>query len=444
VPGIVSQSGEQGLSAAAWTLAPAAAPLRIEFQPAGDEYIAQLALVLGALCQAPLQISGLPHNSVIERTMRLLAQLGAEITGGEDDLLSISTPMGKLRSPDLPLDCGESANLFFLLCGLIAGRKLSAELTCTALQASAAAAELLAPLAEMGAELSYPLGLGRLPVRIRGCPLRPLQLRARWEITAHKAMLLIAGLGTVGKCQVFEQQAGPDHSERLLRFLGVDVLRSGNMIQLTGEMPLRGGKLRVPGDFALVAPLLVAATLIPGSEVSIPMVGANPLRCAIVRKLARIGARIERPRDWQFGTEPVAAIKLSAPKKIGPFNVPPNLAWSMLDEVPLLALIATQASGSSHMRGLDGLARRIPNELLLSVLTLREFGADVESEAAGLTINGPHQLFGAKVQCGGCRRTALLAAVAALTASGPSELYATGGLNESAPELVALLESLGS
>jgi 3-phosphoshikimate 1-carboxyvinyltransferase len=174
------------------------------------------------------------------------------------------------------------------------------------------------------------------------------------------------------------------------------------------------------------------------------MVGANPLRFGLPRKLARLGARVERHRDWQFGSEPVSSITLRSPRRIPAFNVPPTLAQTMLDEFSLLALIATQAHGASHLRGAEALARRSPNQLLLTTQILREMGADVELESGRLSISGQRRLNGGQLFCAGERSIALLACSAALAAEGESMLLAPGDLAAVYPDFTLAVKAAGA
>jgi 3-phosphoshikimate 1-carboxyvinyltransferase len=245
--------------------------------------------------------------------------------------------------------------------------------------------------------------------------------------------LILAALNAVGTCTFTELAPGPDHTERMLRHLGVGVRRNGLNISLKGEQRLYPKRIKVPADFTAAAPFIAAAALLPNSELTIAQVGTNPGRAGLLKTLGRIGGVVERQRTWQFGAEPVASFSVRHNPRLSAFNIAPNLAPSLIDELPLMALIATQAHGTSHLRGAAALRRGVPDSLELSAQILRAFGADVEVEPDGLRLHGPTPLTGAEVQCANEPRLIILAAVAALLADSPSVLHGADAMLDHYP-----------
>jgi 3-phosphoshikimate 1-carboxyvinyltransferase len=423
-----------------WELQPAAGPLAGEFDPPGDRITTHHALLLGALAVGAVQIKDALEGPDTIATRRVLAHLGVTFTTDADGWLVVARQASKLQRPEVELDCDGSPLCLTLCLGLLAGQKFPALLT--------GGPELerldLQPLAEllvrMGAEVECLGGGGHgLPVRIKGQPLYPLVCDLPAEHGFFKDPLVLAALAGVGASRITTALPLPDHLERLLRFMGVRSSRDGETLNLAGEQKIQPRRLKIPGDLSAAAPFIVAAMLIPGSDLLIKQVGANPRRMGLFKVVSRLGDQIVRERDWQYGTEPVASLRVRHLLRIPAFSVAPNLSPYLGDEYALLVLLATQARGTSHIKGLAHLRRHTPDRLLLTAQVLREFGADVEVDPDGFTVHGPTPLHGAQVQCAGDWRVVLMAACAALIASGPSQLFGAGVIERYYPGMLAVL-----
>lgn len=247
---------------------------------------------------------------------------------------------------------------------------------------------------------------------------------------------------SVGENAISEPAPAPDHAERMLRHLGVSVRRSGLSVTLKGDQRIYPRRIKLPGDFSAAAPLIVAATLLPESELVVNEVGTNPGRTGLLKTLTRAGALIDRQRSWQFGGEPVGSFTVHHAANLAAFTIAPNLAPSALDEYFLLAVAATRAEGVSVLRGGAPFSRNTPDCLLLGAQVLQAFGADVEYDPDGLRIAGPCRLVGAEVQCASDPRLALLAILAGLIADAPSMLHGATGLDDQYPGLVEVFNRL--
>jgi len=414
---------DRGAPHGAWRIEPAASPLGGDYQPPSDLIMTHLGLVLGSLTVGTTYLLGALESPDTVATRRVLAHLGVSFTCDDDGWLAVSRQHDNLVQPQVELDCGSSVTALRLMAGLLCGQKFSSVLTADGELAARPLTDLVMRLRQMGAQIDCLGGPGLPPLRIKGQPLYPVEIQLDSDSPEVRDPLLLAALNAAGACRFIELAPGPDHAERMLRHLGVSVRRSGLAISMKGEQRLYPKRIKIPGDFTAAAPLVVGATLVKGSELTIVQVGTNPGRAGLLKILSRIGGVVERQRTWQFGAEPVASFTIRSAAGLAAFNVAPNLAQSLVDELPLIALLATQASGTSHIRGAGALRRGVPDCLELVSQILRSFGADVELEADGLRIAGPTPLAGAEVQCANDPRLVMLAATAALIASSPSTLH---------------------
>jgi 3-phosphoshikimate 1-carboxyvinyltransferase len=304
-------------------------------------------------------------------------------------------------------------------------------------------AELCPALGALGAEIE-PLGEGWLPpLRIRGRRLTAQQLSLGAGGPLLKDPLLLAALQAQGTTALSGMINGHDHLERLLKLMSVNVRRRGETLSLRGEQNIHPRRIRVPGDISAAAPFIVLAVLSPDSDLTISQVGANPNRTGLIKTLVRLGAQVDRPRSWQFANEPVCELRVRHSPGLAGFSLAPNMAPFLPDELPLLALLASQLDGTSQLK--EGGERRPdePGLLLLAAQLLREFGADIEAANGGVVVHGPTPLRATEVQCAGDRRLALLAVTAALIADGPSRLHGAQVLEDCYPGLAAALTTTG-
>jgi 3-phosphoshikimate 1-carboxyvinyltransferase len=430
------------LGAGTLRVEPAARPLRGEWQPQGDRQMTHLALILGSLAIGPVHVLGSLESPDTVATRRVLAHLGVTFTTDEEGWLAISRREQHLSRPEVDLDCGRSGFALRLMLGLLAGQRFSSMLTGDEELLAQSVGHVATPLKAMGAQVECLGQGGRPPVRVKGQPLYPTAVTLDPAYPDVHDPLLLAALFAVGESRFTEPAPAPDHAERMLRHLGASVRRSGLSITLKGDQRIYPRRIKLPGDFSAAAPLIVAATLLPESELVVNEVGTNPGRTGLLKTLTRAGAVIDRQRSWQFGGEPVGSFTVHHAPGLAAFTIAPNLAPSALDEYFLLAVAATQADGISVMRGGAPLSRSTPDSLMLGAQMLQAFGADVEYDPDGLRVAGPCRLVGAEVQCASDPRLALLAILAGLIADTPSVLHGAAGLEDHYPGLVEVLNRL--
>ena len=359
----------------------------------GDKSISHRALMLSALAVGESRIEGLLEGEDVLATAAAMRAMGAEMTRHEDGIWTVhGVGVGGLLQPEAALDMGNSGTSTRLLMGLVASHGITATFTGDASLSKRPMGRVTEPLGQMGADFTTSPG-GRLPLMVRGaCPAVPIEYRLPVASAQVKSAILLAGLNTPGITRVIEPVPTRDHSERMLRGFGarldVDTEADGTrIISIHGEAELKPQQIVVPGDPSSAAFAVVAALIVPGSEVRVMNVGLNPTRDGIYRVLKDMGADISFENSRQVGGEPVADLHVRASVLTG-VETDPAIVPSMVDEFPVLFIAAALASGTSVFRGLEELRVKESDRIAVMAEGLRRIGAVVEEMEDGLTIHG--------------------------------------------------------
>ena len=381
----------------------AAAPVPGHFTPSapltgtvtvpGDKSISHRSLMLGALAVGETVITGLLEGEDVLATAAAMRAMGADITRDEGGTWRVhGVGVGGLLQPQTALDMGNSGTSTRLLMGLIASHAITATFTGDASLSKRPMGRVTDPLSLMGATFMASPG-GRLPLTMRGlCPAVPIEYRLPVASAQVKSAILLAGLNAPGITRVIEPVPTRDHSERMLRGFGatldVEVQADGTrIISVTGEAELKPQAITVPGDPSSAAFPIVAALLVPGSEVTVTNVGMNPTRAGIFAILKAMGADLSYSNERLVGGEPVADITARHSLLTG-IDVPPEVAPSMIDEFPILFVAAALAKGTTRTSGLDELRVKESDRLALMATGLARIGARIEEGEDGLVIHG--------------------------------------------------------
>jgi 3-phosphoshikimate 1-carboxyvinyltransferase len=413
-------------------------PLRGSCTVPGDKSISHRALFLAAIARGTCAIDDLAPGEDVRSTAACLAALGARIAlrGG-----GAMVQGGALSPPRDVLFCGNSGTTARLLAALTAGAGTGGRLDGDASLRARPMRRVLDPLAAMGAHFTGE----RLPLEVAaGQTLHGAAHVLPVASAQVKTALLLAGLHASGITSVREPAPSRDHTERMLPAFGVELLRENGAIAVRGPVrPVAPPSLRVPGDPSSAAFVLAAALLVPGSDVTVTGVGLNPTRTGFLRVLARMGAELEVTPEGDAGGEPVGRIRarhgpLSA-TTVGAEEIP-----ALIDEVPLLAAIATAADGRTEIRGAGELRVKESDRLARVAAGLTALGARVEELPDGLAIDGPSPLSGARVDGSPDHRLVMTFAVAALRARGASAIDGAAWAAISFPTFAATLARLGA
>ena len=410
----------------------------------GDKSISHRALILGALARGPTPVSGLLTAEDCINTARALAQMGVEIHNlGQSSVVIDGVGLRGLRSPAGVLDLGNSGTGMRLLMGVVAGQDFAATLTGDDSLRQRPMDRIAQPLGQMGIKVT---GQGEQclpPVTVWGGNPRPITYRTPMASAQVKSAVLLAGLNAPGTTTVIEPARSRDHTERMLAALGAQVSVDGLKVSVEGNPDLCGCEMVVPGDFSSAAFLLVAALLIPGSEVTVGGILLNSNRTGLLEILGRMGAKLEVSNRRQATGEPVGDITVRA-SQLSATQVGGEVIPRMLDEVPILALAATQAEGQTVIRDAEELRVKESDRLAAIAQVLSALGATIQQQPDGLVIDGPTRLHGAEVDSFGDHRIAMMAVVAGLVTEGQSVVTNTQCISTSFPEFADLLRDLGA
>ena len=428
----------------------AAAPLSGQIAVPGDKSISHRALMFGALAVGETRIAGLLTGEDVLRTAAAMRALGAEVTSDPDGIWRVAgRGIGGLTEPSDVLDMGNSGTAARLLCGILSTHPLFAVMTGDASLRGRPMRRVTDPLSATGATFMTREG-GRLPMAIQGAvDALPLEYRVPVPSAQVKSAILLAGLNAPGLTRVEEPEATRDHSENMLRHFGaevtVEIAGNGRMITLMGQPELRAADVMVPGDPSSAAFPIVAALLVPGSRVTIPAVGLNPLRTGLFTCLREMGANIVVLNQRLEGGEPVGDLVVSH----GPLraiDVPPDRAPSMIDEYPILAVAASMAVGTTRMRGLKELRVKESDRLAATAALLAVNQVKVEIEGDDLIVHGTGKppAGGGLVATHMDHRIAMAALVLGLASEKPVTADDAGFIETSFPDFLQLMNGAGA
>ncbi len=371
----------------------ASAPLTGRIAIPGDKSISHRSLMLSALAVGTSRVTGLLEGHDVLATAAAMRAMGASIERRPDGEWVIDgVGVGGLLQPREALDMGNSGTSTRLLMGLVASHPITATFVGDASLSGRPMGRVIDPLTHIGADITSSPG-GRLPLMVRGlAPAIPLAYRLPVASAQVKSAVLLAGLNTAGITEVIEPVPTRDHSERMLRGFGADLTIETDSdgtrhIRIVGEAELKPQTIVVPGDPSSAAFFIVAALLVPGSDVTITNVGVNPTRAGLIDVLRQMGGAIEAidPRD--VGGEPVADLRVRHSALTG-IAVDPAVAPSMIDEFPILFVAAALAQGRTTTTGLDELRVKESDRLAVMATGLKAIGARVTESEDGLIIDG--------------------------------------------------------
>jgi 3-phosphoshikimate 1-carboxyvinyltransferase len=427
-----------------------AGPLKGRIRVPGDKSISHRAIMLSALAVGESRISGLLEGEDVLATAAAMRAMGATVERlGEGEWRVHGVGVGGLLQPQVPLDMGNSGTSTRLLMGLVASHPITATFTGDASLSKRPMGRVIEPLSQMGAAFEASEG-GRLPLTMRGaCPAVPITYRLPVASAQVKSAVLLAGLNTPGITTVIEPVPTRDHSERMLAGFGAELrveqdADGSRVITLRGEAELRPQTIEVPGDPSSAAFFIVAALVVPGSELVIENVGLNPTRAGLIEVLRAMGGQIEELNRRDVGGEPVANLLVRHSALTG-IKVDPALAPSMIDEFPVLFVAAALAEGRTVTSGLDELRVKESDRLSVMAAALTQVGARVKESKDGLVIDGTG---GEPLEGGGPiathldHRIAMSMAVAGLASYHGIEVDDTRPIATSFPDFEPLLDGL--
>ncbi len=358
----------------------------------GDKSISHRSLMFAALAVGTSHITGLLEGEDVLATAAALRAMGATIERtGEGTWQVDGVGVGGLLQPATALEMGNSGTSTRLLMGVVASHPITATFTGDASLSGRPMGRVIEPLSQMGADITASPG-GTLPLMVRGlCPAVPITYTLPVASAQVKSAVLLAGLNTPGITRVHEPVATRDHSERMLRGFGADITveesDEGRIIAITGEAELQPQTITVPGDPSSAAFWLVAASIVPGSDILVGNVGLNVTRTGLIAALRLMGADITECDAREVGGEPVADLRVRH-ATLTAIDVPPDLAPSMIDEYPVLFVAAAFAKGRTVARGAHELRVKESDRIAAMKDALEACGVACEEFEDGLAITG--------------------------------------------------------
>lgn len=406
----------------------------------GDKSISHRAALIAALADGRAEISNFSTATDCASTLSCLHDLGISIERKENNVIFAGGE--KLAAPRRSLDCGNSGSTLRILAGVLAGQDFTAELTGDESLSARPMRRIIEPLELMGAKIEATDG--KAPLTVHGSNrLNPITYKLPIASAQVKSAVLFAGLNAKGRTTVIETSPTRDHTERLFNGFGVPVTTNDLSVTLHGPARFNGGSITIPGDVSSAAYFVAAAMLLSKSKLTIEGVGLNPTRAAFLSVLTSWGADISTDDFQTERNEPHGTINVrggltgtASHRTLSRAIIP-----SLIDELPLLAVVGSQIDGGIEIRDAAELRHKESDRLATTAANLRAMGAEVEEFDDALAVSGPTRLHGALIDAHGDHRIAMAFSVAALIAEGETEIVGHECVAISFPEFFPLLES---
>jgi 3-phosphoshikimate 1-carboxyvinyltransferase len=433
---------------------PADKPLIGYAEVPGDKSISHRSLMFGALADGVVRVTGLGDGADNGRTASAMRALGVDIRGDGDALIVHGVGVDGLRAPSEAIYCGNSGTTIRLLCGLLAGQGFDVTLTGDESLNERPMRRVIDPLSSMGASIggaagskpdeSYP------PLSITAAKLRPVRYELPVASAQVKSAVLLAGLYADGETIAVEPGASRDHTERMLGHMGAPIeVRPGGVVSLNTagwDRKLSVDAFDVPADPSSAAFILAAALVAGAERVTVANVCTNPTRTGFLDALGDMGARVERQAMRAAG-EPIADLVVTrgAGDALGGAVISGDLTVRSIDEIPVLAVVASRADGVTDFRDAAELRVKESDRIASTVAMLRAFGVETEERDDGFSVQGTSEpLKAARIDSHGDHRIAMAAAVAALVADGEVRIDDTDNVSTSFPRFVEVMRELGA
>ncbi len=412
----------------------------------GDKSISHRALMLGAIATGETTIEGLLLGEDPRSTAKCFSLLGAKISELNAERVTVrGVGIGQLEEPVEVLDAGNSGTTMRLMLGILAshpGRFYA--VTGDSSLRSRPMSRVIQPLQQMGAQIWGRKTNSLAPLGILGQQLKAIHYRSPIASAQVKSCILLAGLMAEGETTVTEPALSRDHSERMLRAFGakLSVDRETCSVTVSGGAQLQGQNVIVPGDISSAAFWLVAGAIVPGSELLVENVGVNPTRTGILEALEMMGADIQLQNQREAAGEPVADILVRSSGQLRGCTIAGDLIPRLIDEIPILAVAATFASGNTIIRDAAELRVKESDRLAVTAAELNRMGAKISELPDGLEITGGTPLTGADVDSYTDHRIAMSLAIAALNATGITNIHRAEAAAISYPDFTATLQQI--
>jgi len=416
-------------------------PLTGEITPPGDKSVSHRSLIIGSLASGTTEVSGFLNCEDTISTANAMRKLGAGIDINGSGVKISGKGLSGLSEPDDVIDAGNSGTTTRLLTGLLSAQGFFTAVTGDRYLRARPMKRVVDPLRLMGARITGREGGNKLPLAIEGGSLKGISYKLPVASAQVKSALLLAGMYADGDTEVIEPEPTRDHTERMLRHFGVNIEKNGNSIRISKQKEFAGRDISVPADLSSAAFFIVGALVSPGSELLIRNVGTNPLRTGVIDVLRRMGGAIEIKNEREVSGEPVGDILVRASGLRGTV-IEGETIPKAIDELPVIAAAACFAEGETVIRDARELRVKETDRIKAMTAELLKLGARVAEFDDGMSIKGGSPLAGASCSSWGDHRIAMAVAIAAMRASGETEIDGAECVSVSYPGFFEVLRGL--
>jgi 3-phosphoshikimate 1-carboxyvinyltransferase len=391
-------------------------PFQLTCKVPGDKSISHRSIMLGALAEGVTEVEGFLPGKDCLGTLQCFEQMGVEIERLSPTSVRIhGRGIHGLKEPVAPLDVGNSGTTIRLMLGILAGAPFFSTVIGDESIGRRPMDRVVQPLRKMGARIEGRENGRYTPLAVKGGRLQGITYHSPVASAQVKSCLLLAGLSAEGVTTVAEPSLSRDHTERMLPAFGAALTAKDHVVSIQGGQSLHGTKVRVPGDISSAAFLLAAALMVPGSQVTVEDVGLNPTRTGILDAFKQMGAVVEVEETGSWCNEPVGRVTVRTGELHG-VTIGGEMIPRLIDEIPVLAVVATQAKGTTVIKDAKELKVKESNRIATTVNELKKLGANIEETEDGMVIEGPVTLHGGTTTSHGDHRIGMSMAVAGLGA----------------------------
>ena len=416
-------------------------PLHGQITPPADKSISHRAIMFASLAEGKSTISNFLQAEDPLRTLQAFRRMGIEIDDTDKNRIIVKgRGLHGLSAPADEIDCGNSGTTMRLISGVLAAQSFSSVLTGDAFLRKRPMGRIIKPLSEMGADI-VPENGGYPPLHIKGKNLQPVTYNSPIASAQVKSAILLAGLYCKGRTTVTEPGKSRDHTERMLHSCGADITINDLEVSIQGTKGLTPFDIIIPGDLSSAAFFIVAALIVPGSEIVVKNAGINPTRTGVIEILQRMGGEISLKNVHEVSGEPVADIQVRHSRLSGT-DIGGDLVLRAIDEFPVICVASAMARGITKISGAAELRVKESDRIASMSTELKKMGVHVEEFEDGLAIEGSEKIISATVESHGDHRIAMSLAIAGLAIKGETTVEDTECVNTSFPGFTDLLDKL--
>ncbi|MFJ9464071.1 MULTISPECIES: 3-phosphoshikimate 1-carboxyvinyltransferase [Viridibacillus] len=395
--------------------------LRGKITVPGDKSVSHRSIMFGGIAKGRTTVSGFLLGDDCLNTIACFRKLGVQIELDGTNVVIESNGMAIWQEPTEVLYTGNSGTTTRLMLGLLAGSNVHTVLNGDESIAKRPMKRVINPLREMGAKITGRMDGQFTPLAIQGTKLKAIDYTMPVASAQVKSAILLAGINAEGTTVIREKEVSRDHTERMLRQFGAEITIEDGIVSLQGGQQLTATHVAVPGDISSAAFFLVAGAVAKNSEITLENVGLNPTRTGIIDVLQEMNAKMSIEIDDESAAEPTGTITVSTSELQGT-TIGGDVIPRLIDEIPILALLATQANGQTVIKDAEELKVKETDRITAVVDELKKLGADIVATDDGMIINGPTPLTGSTIRTYGDHRIGMMGAIAALITKGAIEL----------------------